>query len=160
VSLAENGLAHRDLSIGNVLLSRDVECHPAFFAEAASSVQEIANRPAVFSQRQLDDRVGGVLHDMDMAGRLRPSRRVKQAPVGDDWLKKMIETTEVPAVSSTAQPVVPQRGFRTVYIFFLPNFMKLTSAAGNPAFYGDSTTHKRSSPYRYSRRECTARLET
>ncbi|KAJ7762687.1 hypothetical protein B0H14DRAFT_3594651 [Mycena olivaceomarginata] len=156
-SLAENGLAHRDLSIGNVLLSRDVECPPAFFAEAASSVQEIANRPAVFSPRELDDRVGGILHDMDMAGRLRPSRRVKQAPVGDDWLKKMIETTEVPAASSTAQPVVPQRDFRTVYNFFLPNSMKLTSAAGNPALSGDSTTHKRSSPYRYPRLPLTAR---
>ncbi|KAJ6549484.1 hypothetical protein B0H10DRAFT_1289845 [Mycena sp. CBHHK59/15] len=112
-SLAENGLAHRDLSIGNVLLSRDVECPPTFFAEAASSVQEFANRLAVFSPREPDDRVGGILHDMDMAGRLRPSRRAKQAPVGDDWLKKMIETAEVPAASSTAQPVVPQRGFRT-----------------------------------------------
>lgn len=115
--------------------------------------------PAVFSPRELDDRVGGILHDMDMAGRLRPSRRVKQAPVGDDWLKKMLKCQQLRQQRS-------QLFLREVserYTIFLPNSMKLTSAAGNPALYGDSTTHERSSPYRYPRREssaCTARLET
>ncbi|KAJ7265463.1 hypothetical protein B0H12DRAFT_199664 [Mycena haematopus] len=57
-SLAETGLVHRDISIGNVLLSRDMACPPAFFDEAASLVQEITNQRAVFSPRELDGRVG------------------------------------------------------------------------------------------------------
>ncbi|KAJ7217223.1 hypothetical protein GGX14DRAFT_602654 [Mycena pura] len=69
-SLAEQDLVHRDLSIGNVLLSKDTKCPSAFLSEAVASAQGIIGTPVVFQQRELEHRMGGLIHDMDMAGHL------------------------------------------------------------------------------------------
>ncbi|KAJ7104039.1 hypothetical protein B0H15DRAFT_4743 [Mycena belliarum] len=113
-SLAENGLAHRDLSIGNVLLSQDVECAPAFFAEAACLVENLTRQPAVFSSRELDRRLGGVLHDLDMSGRL-PHDQVNEASVpSESRFGINLFLAEASAVVPQApQSPVPQKGFRT-----------------------------------------------
>ncbi|KAJ7217132.1 hypothetical protein GGX14DRAFT_541745 [Mycena pura] len=80
-SLAEQGLVHRDFSIGNVLLSQDTKAPDTFFSEAAACAERILGVSVKFEQRELELRKGGVIHDMDMSGHLRP---VPEAPIGDD----------------------------------------------------------------------------
>ncbi|KAJ6512923.1 hypothetical protein C8R45DRAFT_961737 [Mycena sanguinolenta] len=68
-SLTEHDIAHRDVSIGNLLLRQDIPCAPSFLTDAAASASALLGVPAVFTQRALEQRIGGLLHDMDMAGR-------------------------------------------------------------------------------------------
>ncbi|KAJ7890517.1 hypothetical protein B0H14DRAFT_2689621 [Mycena olivaceomarginata] len=69
-SLEEKKLMHRDLSIGNVLLKGEPECPAEFWSEAAASAKAILNVNVTFTQRTRDIEEGGLLHDMDMAGRV------------------------------------------------------------------------------------------
>ncbi|KAJ6590970.1 hypothetical protein DFH09DRAFT_1273676 [Mycena vulgaris] len=109
-TLAEQDLVHRDLSIGNVLLSQDTPCPPAFLSDAAASAEALLGNPVVFTQRALEQRVGGLIHDMDMAGRMH--RLPEKAPTDKtDLLKMLINTPGKP--ERPAQPVGPQKGFRT-----------------------------------------------
>ncbi|KAJ7118995.1 hypothetical protein C8R44DRAFT_878518 [Mycena epipterygia] len=112
-SLAEQNLVHRDLSIGNVLLSQDTPCPSAFFSDAAASAQALIGTPVAFTQRALEQRMGGLIHDMDMAGRVH---HPEKAPTGDSksnthLLAMLLNTPEQP--QRVAQPVGPQKGFRT-----------------------------------------------
>ncbi|KAJ7498626.1 hypothetical protein FB451DRAFT_1202557 [Mycena latifolia] len=109
-SLAEHDLAHRDLSIGNVLLSKDTPCSPAFLSEAAASVETLVGTRAVFTHRALEQRIGGLLHDLDMAGRLHRLPEANDSP--DDLVADMMNTPEQ-TQHPTEQAFVPQRGLRT-----------------------------------------------
>ncbi|KAJ6589910.1 hypothetical protein DFH09DRAFT_1307372 [Mycena vulgaris] len=118
-SLAEHDLVHRDLSIGNVLLSQETPCPPAFLSDAAASVLALTGTPAVFTQRALDQRIGGVLHDMDMAGRLPPAP--KTIPVDNDWLKNRLKNGSTPSIlkSPAEQDDGLLKGFRTGTLPFM-----------------------------------------
>ncbi|KAJ6512926.1 hypothetical protein C8R45DRAFT_1153388 [Mycena sanguinolenta] len=107
-SLTEHKLGHRDLSIGNVLLSRDVACSKAFFSDAVASASELLGARVVFEQRPLERRNGGLLHDMDMAG------PVHQPPAGGvrGLNARVFKTSNTPA-QPTPQPLQLQKGFRT-----------------------------------------------
>ncbi|KAJ7715300.1 hypothetical protein DFH07DRAFT_1015372 [Mycena maculata] len=112
-SLAEQDLVHRDLSIGNVLLSQDTLCPSAFLSDAAASAGALLRVPVSFTQRPLEQRMGGLIHDMDMAGRLH--RRPEQSSADDstsaDLLAMLLDTPGPPARAE--QPVEQQKGFRT-----------------------------------------------
>ncbi|KAJ6498148.1 hypothetical protein C8R47DRAFT_320711 [Mycena vitilis] len=69
--LAEKQLVHRDVSIGNVLLRQDTPCSSEFLSYAGACAAKILGVPVVFIQRPLDEKMGGLLHDMDMSGHLR-----------------------------------------------------------------------------------------
>ncbi|KAJ7231681.1 hypothetical protein B0H12DRAFT_1146338 [Mycena haematopus] len=108
-SLAEKGLVHRDLSIGNVLLSKDVACSPSFLSEAAASAQAILGTSIAFTQRTLEERHGGLLHDLDMAGRAHPP-----PPENSDGLRAtLLKGNKAHHSTPSAQPGGPQKGFRT-----------------------------------------------
>ncbi|KAJ7072779.1 hypothetical protein C8F01DRAFT_1105197, partial [Mycena amicta] len=79
-SLADQDLVHQDLSIGNVLLNKDTPCPAAFLLDAEASAQELLGDSVSFTQRPLEQRVGGLIHDMDMAGRLYPSQPEQPLP--------------------------------------------------------------------------------
>ncbi|KAJ7660052.1 hypothetical protein B0H17DRAFT_1337395 [Mycena rosella] len=113
-SLAEEDLVHRDLSIGNVLLSQDAPCPPDFFSDAAASAEALIGTPVAFTQRPLEQRMGGLIHDMDMAGRVH--HLPEKAPIddsesNDSELLAMLIDAEQP--ERPAQPVGPKKGFRT-----------------------------------------------
>ncbi|KAJ7217116.1 hypothetical protein GGX14DRAFT_541733 [Mycena pura] len=123
-SLAEQGLVHRDFSIGNVLLSQDTKAPDTFFSEAADCAESILGVSVRFEQRELELRKGGVIHDMDMSGHLRP---VPEAPIGDDdssdddddsdfegWVKAKQGEREAQIGS-----IGPQKGFRTGTLPFM-----------------------------------------
>ncbi|KAJ7877532.1 hypothetical protein B0H14DRAFT_2567650 [Mycena olivaceomarginata] len=113
VSLAEQDLVHRDLSIGNVLLSQDALCPSAFLSDAAASAGALLRVPVSFTQRPLEQRMGGLIHDMDMAGRLH--RLPEQSPADStstaDLLAMLLDTPGPPARAE--QLVGHQKGFRT-----------------------------------------------
>ncbi|KAJ6498155.1 hypothetical protein C8R47DRAFT_1069026 [Mycena vitilis] len=110
-SLAEKHIAHRDLSIGNVLLSQDTPCSAAFFSHARAIATATLGTPVNFKQRELEQRVGGLLHDMDMAGRVHPPPRVNKGRGDIDALLANFKPPVQP--KPPAQPVGPQKGFRT-----------------------------------------------
>ncbi|KAJ7773469.1 hypothetical protein B0H16DRAFT_1880878 [Mycena metata] len=105
-SLAEQDLVHRDLSIGNVLLSQDTPCPQAFLADAAVSAEALLGTPVAFTQRALEQRMGGLIHDMDMAGRVHhPPKKARTEAFSDADFFKML-------ISAPAKPVRPV-GIRT-----------------------------------------------
>lgn len=61
---------HRDLSIGNVLLTKELTYDDDFIPEA---MKRFGDSPIVFKQRTLDTTEDGVLHDLDMAGTVHPT---------------------------------------------------------------------------------------
>ncbi|KAJ7652141.1 hypothetical protein DFH06DRAFT_542690 [Mycena polygramma] len=106
-SLAEKGIAHRDLSIGNVLLSKDTPCSAAFFAIATSTLCA----PVKFTQRELEQRTGGLLHGVDMAGRVHPPPpRVDESELDIDAMLMLF--------NAPVQPE-PQKGSRTGTLPFM-----------------------------------------
>ncbi|KAF7326648.1 Other/FunK1 protein kinase [Mycena venus] len=127
-SLAEQDLVHRDLSIGNVLLSQDTPCPSEFLSDAAASAEALIGTPVVFAQRALEQRMGGLIHDMDMAGRVH--RLPEKAPTGfksnTNLLVTLINTPGQP--EGPAQPVRPQKGFRTG----TPPFMAIGNLVDGP----------------------------
>ncbi|KAJ7764535.1 hypothetical protein DFH07DRAFT_377141 [Mycena maculata] len=111
-SLAEQDLVHRDLSIGNVLLSQDTPCPSAFLADAAASAEALIGTPVVFTQRALEQRMGGLIHDMDMAGRVHrlPEKGPTDSKSNANLLAMLINTPRQP--ERPAPPVGPQKVFR------------------------------------------------
>ncbi|KAJ7834657.1 hypothetical protein B0H14DRAFT_3709268 [Mycena olivaceomarginata] len=105
--LAEQDLVHRDLSIGNVLLSQDTLCPSAFLSDAAASAGALLRVSVSFTQRPLEQRMGGLIHDMDMAGRLH--RLPEQSPADStstaDLLAMLLDTPGPPARAE--QPETP-----------------------------------------------------
>jgi hypothetical protein len=74
--------------------------------------------PVKFTQRALEQRLGGLIHDMDMAGRV--NRLPERAPAFNleanaSNLAFLFSTLEQPP----EQPVLPQKGSRTACIFSL-----------------------------------------
>ncbi|KAJ7863197.1 hypothetical protein B0H13DRAFT_2070959 [Mycena leptocephala] len=115
-SLAEKDLLHRDLSIGNVLLSKDISCSPSFLSDAVASAQVILGTSVTFTQRTLEQRIGGLLHDLDMAGRAHPPPEMATGDSGSkaDQLAALLETNEqAEHPAPPVQPGVPRKGFRT-----------------------------------------------
>ncbi|KAJ7269870.1 hypothetical protein C8J57DRAFT_1323767 [Mycena rebaudengoi] len=113
-SLAENDLVHRDFSIGNVLLSKDIPCSPSFLSEAATSAQAILNTPVAFKQRTLEGRVGGLVHDFDMAGRVHPLPEVASGDADEaDPLMAALARQQAERPAPPAQLEGPPKGFRT-----------------------------------------------
>ncbi|KAJ7368878.1 hypothetical protein DFH08DRAFT_832529 [Mycena albidolilacea] len=112
-SLAEEDLVQRDLSIGNVLLKQDTPCPPVFLSDAAASAEALIGTPVVFTQRALEHQMGGLIHDMDMAGRVHrlPEKAPTDSESNADLLAMLINTPRQP--ERPAQPVGPQKGFRT-----------------------------------------------
>jgi hypothetical protein len=79
---------HRDISFGNILLSRETDCSD-FFREAATQLAEKIQAPNIitFRQRPCHSRVGGLLHDLDMAAPRRerqPAIQTSEEIVRDD----------------------------------------------------------------------------
>ncbi|KAJ7668282.1 hypothetical protein B0H14DRAFT_3538962 [Mycena olivaceomarginata] len=87
----EKDLLHRDLSIGNVLLSKDIACSPSFLSDAAASAQAILGTSVAFTQRTLEQRIGGLIHDFDMAGRAHPPPEMATGESGQEGLEKAFE---------------------------------------------------------------------
>ncbi|KAJ7760514.1 hypothetical protein B0H16DRAFT_1532544 [Mycena metata] len=113
-SLAEKDLVHRDLSIGNVLLSKDIACPPSFLSDAAASAQAILGTSVNFTQRALEERIGGLIHDLDMAGRAHPSPDMATGDSGSEVdLLALLETNTEAEHPAPAQPGGPRKGFRT-----------------------------------------------
>lgn len=108
---------HRDLSIGNVLLKGEPECPVEFWSEAAASAKAILNVNVTFTQRTRDIEEGGLLHDMDMAGRVHspPPSTASNAGMATDLLGEFraLELKSGPEAKELAGPL---RGFRTVCI--------------------------------------------
>ncbi|KAJ6541589.1 hypothetical protein B0H19DRAFT_318171 [Mycena capillaripes] len=125
-SLAEQDLAHRDLSIGNVLLSQDTPCPPSFLSDAAASAKALIGAPVAFTQRALEQRMGGLIHDMDMAGRV-PRLPEKPPTDGSKSYAKLravlIKTPVQP--ERPAQSVGPQKGFRMGTLPFMAISIRL-----------------------------------
>jgi hypothetical protein len=72
LDLSANGILHRDISNGNILLSKEL-ANPHFFASASerltAELQQVhPERKAIFLQRTIQSDLGGLLHDFDMAG--------------------------------------------------------------------------------------------
>ncbi|KAJ7714674.1 hypothetical protein B0H14DRAFT_3522930 [Mycena olivaceomarginata] len=115
-SLAEKDLLHRDLSIGNVLLSKDIACSPSFLSDAAASAQAILGTSVAFTQRTLEQRIGRLIHDFDMAGRAHPPPEMATGESGSeaDLLTALLKTNkQAERPASSAQPGGPRKGFRT-----------------------------------------------
>ncbi|KAJ7873660.1 hypothetical protein B0H14DRAFT_2719497 [Mycena olivaceomarginata] len=115
-SLAEKDLLHRDLSIGNVLLSKDIACSPSFLSDAAASAQAILGTSVAFTQRTLEQRIGGLIHDFDMASRAHPPPEMATGESGSeaDLLTALLKTNkQAERPASSAQPGGPRKGFRT-----------------------------------------------
>ncbi|KAJ7043939.1 hypothetical protein C8F04DRAFT_1228819 [Mycena alexandri] len=115
-SLAEKDIVHRDLSIGNVLLSKDMACSPSFLSDAVASAEVILDTSVAFTQRTLEQRIGGLIHDFDMAGRAHPPPDMATGDSGSkfDRLRALVKTNkpaERPAPS--AQSGGPRKGVRT-----------------------------------------------
>ncbi|KAJ7683973.1 hypothetical protein B0H17DRAFT_1073148 [Mycena rosella] len=130
-SLAKKDILHRDLSIGNVLLSKDIACSPSFLCDAAASVQAILGSSVAFTQRPLEQRIGGLIHDMDMAGRAHPPPKKTTGDFGSeaDLLAALLKTNkqaEHPA--PPAQLGGPRKGFR----IGTPPFMAIRLLIGGP----------------------------
>ncbi|KAJ7217176.1 hypothetical protein GGX14DRAFT_602389 [Mycena pura] len=115
-SLAEQGLVHRDFSIGNVLLSQDTKAPDTFFSEVAACAKRILGVPVKFKQKELELRKGGVIHDMDMSGHLRP---VPEALIDDDDDENTDSSTVSDEQSNRTSSIGPQNGFRTGTLPFM-----------------------------------------
>jgi hypothetical protein len=66
--LWDANVVHRNISFGNILLSKETDCSD-FFREAASQLAE-SIQPSnliTFCQRPCRGCIGGLLHDLDMA---------------------------------------------------------------------------------------------
>jgi hypothetical protein len=108
---------HRDLSIGNVLLKGEPECPVEFWSEAAASAKAILNVTVTFMQKTRDIEEGGLLHDMDMAGRVHspPPPTASNAGKATDFMGRFraLKLKSGPEAKELAGPL---RGFRTVCI--------------------------------------------
>jgi hypothetical protein len=71
VDLAQHRIVHRDISMGNILLAREVE-NTTFFDGASRKESDESGLLVIFRQRTIipAGNFHGVLHDFDMAGRL------------------------------------------------------------------------------------------
>jgi hypothetical protein len=72
IDLSANDVLHRDISKGNILLSKEL-ANPHCFASASerltAELQQVhPERKAIFVQRTIQSDLGGLLHDFDMAG--------------------------------------------------------------------------------------------
>ncbi|KAJ6584948.1 hypothetical protein B0H19DRAFT_1059269 [Mycena capillaripes] len=115
-SLAEQDITHRDLSIGNVLLSKDFPCSPSFLSDAAASAEALLGSLVTFTQRPLEQRMGGLIHDLDMAGRVH--HLPEKSPTDDsksnaNLLEELFKTAAQP--EQPAQSVGLQKEFRTLH---------------------------------------------
>lgn len=121
-SLAEKNLAHRDLSIGNVLLSQDTPCSPSFFSDAEASAESIIGTTVAFTQRALEPRMGGLRHDLDMAGRVPGVPEKAPADSRNTNLQQNLEkklNKEPPQPERPAQLIEPQKQSRTGTLPFM-----------------------------------------
>ncbi|KAJ6516375.1 hypothetical protein C8R45DRAFT_1087453 [Mycena sanguinolenta] len=107
-SLLQKSLLHRDLSIGNILLSKDVSWAPSFLSEATAAAQEILGTVVLFTQRPLEQRTGGLIHDFDMAGRLSPEQVTSDSDSDYEGDEDIDEELEVPVAAGGTH-----KGFRT-----------------------------------------------
>jgi hypothetical protein len=87
--------------------------------------------------------MGGLIHDMDMAGRLHrlPEQYPPDEPTSTADLLAMLLDTPGP-LACAEQPVGHQKGFRTVLIFSSPVAPHADGVStGNTSVYGHRTSH-------------------
>jgi hypothetical protein len=90
VDLEKAGVLHRDISMGNILLKREIRNEQFFDVVSQDLTKQLHHLghlnalSALFFQRPFDpEETGGLLHDFDMAGSVTFSN-AHQAPPKDD----------------------------------------------------------------------------